>query len=234
MGTLTTAELLGEVKSHLANRDDLTDAEYITALNLMQQRLARKHDFEELRTVESGSFTISGTPAIDKFLAFSDLTNANPREIYSFRVITSDGRSRKLKQRSYRYFDENVPEPEFHATGIPTDYIIWAEKFEFWKVPDTADNYEIRLSKWPTALVASPGTAVSDFREKDDMLVMLGVSYIYNKLGEYERGGRFWTIFRDMWADAQREDRTMPDLDLSPGFTRPITGKPWADPFIRS
>lgn len=234
MGTLTTSELISEVKAHLANRDDLTDAEYITALNLMQTRLARKHDFEELRTIESGSFVISGTPATDKFLAFSALGVTNPREIFSFRIITSDGRSRKLKQRSYRYLDENVPEPEYNSTGVPTDYIIWAESFEFWRVPDSTYNYEIRMSKWPTALVASPGSAVSDFREKDDVLIMLTVSYLYNRLGEYERGARFWNVFKDMWADAQLEDRTLPDLSLSPGLVRPSSSKPWSDPFIRS
>ena len=233
MGTLTTTELISEVRAHLANRDDLTDSELVTALNLMQQRLARKHDFEELRTIESGSFEISGTPATDKFLAFSALGITNPREIYSFRVITNDGRSRKLKQRTYRYLDENVPEPEFYATGIPTDYVIWAESFEFWRVPDTAHDYEIRLSQWPTALVASPGSATSDFREKDDILIMLAVSYLFNRLGEYERGGRFWTIFSDMWKDAMQEDSTLPDLTVSPGLTRPEGSQPWLDPFVR-
>lgn len=236
MGTLLTSELISEVQLHFANRSDLTDAQVITALNLIQQRLARLHDFEELRKIESGSLGFTAVPATDKFIAFSSLTNSNPREIYSFRVITSDGRSRKLKQRSYRYFDQNIPEPEYYSTGVPSDYIIWADSFEFWRVPDAAHNYEIRMSVWPTALVVSPGTAVSDFREKDDMLVTLTTSYLFNRLGEYERGGRFWGVFKEMWKEAKREDSTMPDLTLSPGFdTSHVSGgNPWADPFVRS
>ena len=236
MGTLDTTSLISEVQGHLADRGDLTAAKAIIALNLMQQRLARLHDFEELRKIESGTFVITATPKTDKFLAFSALTNTNPREIYSFRVVTTDGRSRKLTQRSYRYYDDKVPEPEFYSRGTPSDYIIWAESFEFWRVPDIAHDYEIRLSTFPTALLESPGTAVSDFREKDDMIIALTVSHIYNKLGEYERGARFWIIFKEMWKEARREDKTMPDLLLSPGFDSSsiLGGRPWADPFVRS
>ena len=236
MGTLTTTELVSETRAHLGGRDDLTDAELVVALNLTQMRIARSHDFEELRTVESGVFVISGTPATDKFLAFSTLGQSNPREIYSFRVITNDGRSRKLIAKPVRKFDEDIPEPEFYATGLPIQYAMWAEKFEFWRVPDTADNYDIRMSFWPTALVVSPGTAVSEFKEKDDMIINLGVSYLYGRLGEYERAGRFWNIFREMWKSARMEDQLRPDLVISSGYSRTQPagqGKPWADPFVK-
>ena len=233
MGTLTGQELVDEVTAHLGGRDDLTSAEIVTALNLTQQRMARAHDFEELRYVDTGTFTITASATTDKFLAFSSLTKTNPREIYSFRVITGDGRSRKLRGTAARELDEQVPEPEFYARGIPNSYVIWAESFELWRVPEEAYDWQIRMSYWPTAFSSADLTPKSDFKEKDDMLINLTVSYLYGRLGEYERAGRFWNIFRSMWTEGQLEDQMRPDKVIASSYADGPSGnaRPWLDPF---
>lgn len=235
MGDLTGQTLVSEVSRHLAGRDDLTTADIITALNLSQTRLARAHDFKELEFSESGTFNITASAASDKIISFSSLTNDNPIEIYSFRVVTADGRSRKLTQLAPRKFDLEIPEPEYYARGTPHIYTMWQDRFELWRVPDEAHVWSLRGTKWPTDLVGS--TETSDLDKKDDLLIYLTVSYLYGSLGEYERAGRFFGIFRGVYDEADLEDRRKPDLMLSPvrgPSMHGLSGEPWANPFVRS
>jgi hypothetical protein len=236
VGTLTTSGLISEVSYHLAEREDVTDDRIVQALNLAQEYMARSEDFDELRVVETGTLTITGTPATDKFLAFSTFTYSNPLEIYSFRVITSDGRSKKLSYRTARTFDRLIPEPEFYATGVPDIYTAWANKLELWRIPDDAWSYDIRLSKFATALSASTPNAASDFKEKDDLLIFLAVSWIFGQLGEYERMGAFFSMYRARMESAEMKQSRHPDLDIVSDGGRAAdvnVGRPWADPFVR-
>jgi hypothetical protein len=234
---LTTTELIDEVRTHLAGRDDVTDARIVRAINLGQEYIARTRDYEELRKIESGVLVITADPKVDKFIAFSSLTNSNPLEIYSFRVITNDGRSRKLVYRTSRSFDRLIPEPEFHARGTPNSYTVWADKFELWRVPDIAHDFELRLTIFPTALSIGTPDGVSDFREKDDLLIFLAVSWVFGSLGEYERAGRFFSFYRVRAKEAEMKESRRPDQDIisDGGKARPdaIIGTPWSDPFVR-
>lgn len=237
MGTLTTTELIDEVSTHLASRSDVTDSRIVRALNMAQEYLARTKDYEELRAVITGTFTITASPGSDKFLPFSSLSITNPHEIYSFRVITADGRSRKLHYRTTRTFDRLIPEPEFYARGIPDVYIVWNDKFELWRVPDEAYDFEIRITKFATALSVGAGGAKSDFREKDDLLVFLGVSWLFGQLGEYDRMGLFFSMFNTRAKQAELKEARRPDQDIisdAGGADSIVTiGEPWANPFIR-
>ncbi len=236
MGDLTATQLISEVTRHFAGRDDLTNADYVIALNLNQTRMARAHDFEELEFTETKTFAITATPANDKRIAFSSLTNSNPREIYSFRVITADGRSRKLRQLMPRAFDAEIPEPEFHARGVPSIYTRWADAFEVWQVPDETHSFTLRGSKWPTDFSTSDLNAKSDLDKKDDLLIFLTVSYLFGSLGEYERANRFFGIFAAVYKEAELENQLRPDLDLvsrsTSGESAEI-GKPWLNPFVK-
>lgn len=237
MGTLTLSDLISEVRDHLGGRTDSSggaDAKIIRALNVGQEYLARSHDFEELRRLVQDNLVTD-----DKFLAFTELPagSQNPHEIYSFRIITGDGQSRKLTYHAPRQFDKWVPEPQFYAGGIPDVYTVWDEKFEFWRVPDDTYNFDLRMSVWPTAFSSGDTSAKSDFREKDDLLVFLAVSWIFGSLGEYDRMRMFFGIYRTRFEEAEGEDMTKPDKEIvSPhGKARPdvVLGRPWADPFVR-
>ncbi len=237
MGTYPLSELREEVKLHFADRPDLTDAQVDRALNIQQERMARAYDFEDLKVVDSGTLPFTSTPADDKFFPFSTLGSGNqePREVYSFRLDTADGRARKLTQLSARKFDKLVPEPEFHGVRTPTMYTIWADKFELYPVQDIAYPYELRMSKWPTTLVNVNDK--SDFNRKDDILIIITISWLFNRFGEYERAGRFFGIFNALWRDATNEDLGMPDREIGTlgGKETSIYGeKYWLDPFVRS
>ncbi len=235
MGTLTTQELIAEVRSHLGERSDLTDARLVQALNLAQDRIIRGYTWREFDKAESGTFVITASATTDKALAFSDIGGGlDPRTIYSFRVITGDGRSRKLVRKSPRGFDEAHPEPEFFARGRPIEYVIWNDRFEFWRVPEEAWDYQIRYQAWPTALSTSTPTVVSDISHKDDLLLTLAVSWLFNSLSEYEKAGRFFGIFERMWKDAVEAEGEKPDLEIS-GERGPtnLGSNYWLDPFVK-
>lgn len=234
MGTLQLSELITEVRGAHAGRLDLTDERIITGLNLAQQRIARRHDFEELRTVETGSVAQS-----TQYINFTDLsTVTNPREIYSFTIKdpSTDLRACKLTNWTARTFDQRVPNPEAHDEGMPSSYVNWKERFELWRIPDQTYNYTIRLSFWPTAFTSSVLSAKSDFREKDDLLIFLTVSWEYAKLGEYEKANRFFAMFRTELETATGEDATRPDRDIKPpaGAAQPdiTSDQYWLNPFI--
>jgi hypothetical protein len=239
MGTLKQSELVDEVRSFHAGRDDLTDAIITRALNLVQQQMARRHDFEELRSTEEYTPTFMDDPSVDRFIGYSMLsTFVNPREIYSLRVIdTSNTEGDKLEYVAPRQLDELVPNPaELLITGMPHHYTQWAEKFELFQVPDQAYKYVIRGSIWPTALSTASPLATSSFREKDDIIINLTVSYLYNRLGEYEKAGRFFGIGSTLFQEAVGEDLTRPDREIKPNSERHIAASReyWLDPFTRS
>lgn len=236
MGTLTVDELISEIQEHFANRDDLTTAKAVRALNLAQEQIATLHDYRELRQLVSTTLTYTGVKSTDRFVTFSSLgISGTIRAIYSFRIITGTGESRKLTAWSPRIMDEHVPETEFWPADKPSNYVIWANTFELYPIPDQAYDVEIRLTTWPSALVA--GSGKSDFEKKDQALIKMAVSYIWDTFGEYDRASRFYnnaTTLLRVSQDYDEYDR--PDRDIKPpsGAANSPTGTSyWADPFTR-
>ncbi len=234
MGTLNLTALIAEVQRHHANRSDLTDQIVIDKLNLVQERLARLWEWEELDNGEEVTITITSTAKDDKTIT---LVNTY-RDIYSVRIITGStaGRSRKLEYITKRSFDSLFPEPEFDARSTPTIYTVWQDKLELYRVPDVADTLVIRGIKWPDTFSSGVGGDKSNFDRKDDILIYWTVSMIWDSLGEYERATRFFAIANSMIESAKDEQETKPDLEIKPIFEsgNPGTlGSYWLDPFIK-
>ncbi len=233
MGTLNLTSLIAEVQRHHANRSDLTDQIVIDKLNIVQERLARVWNWEELDNGEEVTITISATAKDDKTIA---LVNTY-KEIYSVRLVTGDGTSRKLERVSKRSFDKMFPEPEFVARNEPSIYTVWKNKLEVYPVPLTADTLAIRGIKWAAGFSSGVGGAKSDFDRKDDILIYWTVSMCWDHLGEYERAKRFFGIANNMLDKAKDEQETKPDLEIKPafesGYGRGAPGQYWLNPFIR-
>lgn len=233
MGTLQLLDIRQEVISHLGERDDLTPARANRVINLMQERMGRAHDFEELQLSVTGQLT-TGNPSVDRFLPFSNFA-VTPKEIFSFTLPTDDGRGRKLTGYLPRTFDQQIPDPEFLAEGTPSIYTLWDNKFELWKIPDEAYPYVIRMVRWPK--VMSNDSDKSSFDRKDDLIILVSVSYLFNSYGEYDKAGRFFGIFSTLWDEAVAEDIGKPDRDLvNPKGASVIktSANYWLDPFVRS
>lgn len=229
MGTLTLTELQDEVRSGMGGRVDL-NTRLTRFLNLAQQRLARMHDFDEMETTSTVSLSNTGA-ATD-----GDITLPTLRELHSIRV--EDGsRSRKLVQKSPRWWDKMLPMPDYHSRDIPSIYTIWNNTVFVFPLPEKSYTNLVRLrwTKWPTAL--SVGATPSEFREKDELLIELAISYAYRSLGNPEEAAKHEAIVRRLFNEADTIDRDKPDLEQVGDASQGSQTAPqdyWRDPFVRS
>lgn len=228
MGTLTLDELKDEVRRGMGGRTDL-DLRLTRFLNLAQQRLARLHDYDEMETLSDASLVFTPAPTD------GDIVLPNLRELYSIR-IWDDSRSVKLQQRSPRWWDKMIPEPDYHSRDIPQIYTIWGNTVQVFPLPEK--NYtnlvKLRWTKWPTPL-SSP-TAPSEFNEKDELLIELAIAYAYRSLGNPDEAAKHNSAARQLFLESNLTDREKPDLDMagdaSTGSMSPRNY--WEDPFVRS
>ncbi len=235
MGTLQLTDLRDEVQRAFALRDDLTDARTTRIINLAQERIARARSFDELGNARDFSLTYTGTPATDKFHAYSLVTAAfNPKEIFSLRVIDGD-ESRKLKYKTIRGWDAILPATQELNTDRPVYYTTWNDKFELFPVINKAYTATIRTIDWPTAL--SGDTDTSDLDHKDEIIIAFATAYLYHSFGNREEGARWFAIGKDQFDMAVAEESERPDAALKPDWAQPSTpfaaGREyWRDPFF--
>lgn len=226
MGTLTRSQLESEIHAFFADRTDIDSARLITWLNLAQTRIARLRPWQELEDLDTSVSTAAST----KFVTLP----TNTRTIYDVRLI--DGaNSRRISIRTHVEFDKAVPYPERYATGRPELATRWAEKLEFWRVPDAIYPLEIRRLKWPTTFTSGSDVA-SDLDQKDDALIMLAVTWGYTSFRQLEDAGRCWAIYRAMINEAAGEEVERPELDIAPGHVNDptgLTGDYYLNPFVK-
>src|SRR5690606_19310396 len=91
-------------------------------------RVARLHDWDQLKFTVTDQLAVTAEPIDDKIY---DLNDALPvgyrmKTLYSVRVVSSDGRSRKLLGKTTTQFDEEIPEPEYYSRNMPEWYTQFA------------------------------------------------------------------------------------------------------------
>lgn len=242
MGELSYTQLDSELHAIHGNRDDFSQDERVIALNLAQTRIARIHDWNELWAVDTGTIGDAGDAATDKF----ENIPSGIRRIYSFRIVNTSDRSKSAKLRwvPQRQWDQNIPESQAWDTGQPSLYTIWKRAdnfvFEFFLIPDTSYNYEVRSAKWPTNFTTSSGATASTLDRKDDMILALAASWGFLRKREMEEANRWWGIYREMANNATDQEIEEFEIDVRAPLEMARRGQdaptvqPWADPFNRS
>jgi len=225
MGTLKRSELEEEIRKNLGGRTDLNDR-LVRFLNIAQDRITAAHDFRELRKLSTTT-----TTADDKYIGLPSA----PRQIYSLRLI--DGTlSRKLTLVPARDWDRVIPYPEALSTGRPTKYTIWQSTIELYRIPDDTYTLELRWLASPTAF-SSDSDVVSDFNEKDGVIIAYATSWAFASLGDKERAAYWYTIGKQMLGEAILRDQPYEDMDIAPGFEQfkgaVYSSDYWANPFIK-
>ena len=231
MGTLQFSDLKDEVLQGLGNRTGIDSSRLARVINLAQMRIARVKVWDDLETVVEGTFSITSSAKNDKFLTLP----TNVRTIYSVRVIIGANQSRKLQYVPPRKFDEKIPEPEYYSRGKPTIYTLYSGKLELWKVPDSTYSYSIRMATWPSTL--SSDSDVSDLDQKDDMIIALSLSWMFQSIGRTEDASRWWRIYANMLNSATGEETEKLDMDLLPSFEsmpgNAGVGDYYVNPFVK-
>ncbi len=225
MGTLTLEELKTGVRKHFGDRDDFDDR-LTQLMNIAQVRLARDHDFEELKDRDTLAPAWTGTLTTDKFLTIA----ATIKEIYAIGIIDND-QGYPLIQHIGRSWEKAIPNPEQWTTGRPTIYRRWGlSSVELWRIPDQAYTYPILYANWPTDLASASG--VSDLNKKDDLLIWLVCTWLAVEIDRPDRANYLFAIFRSEYDRAVLEDERKPDLEIA-GYRTGAGGdvEYWKSPF---
>ena len=132
MGTFTLDEMKTEIRECLGGRADY-DTRLTLLINLAQMRLARRHDFEELRARGSLTAPVTGTPVDDMTVALP--TSPKLRKINSIAVMDGQN-SQKLLGRTWRQWDSEIPKTEEFARGRHSMYRRIGISIEMWIILD--------------------------------------------------------------------------------------------------
>lgn len=234
---LATGEgsLVGEVQVALLNRSDISSARCVTALNFAQTEISRLHDFRELKQFYSVATFFTASVFNDKFIPLAPLT----KHIHTA-ILRNGAASRKLVQKPWRMFDAMWPSPESYGRAIPAWYSRWNNQVILYPVPNQVYPIFMRITTYPRPFDLSVPEAVSDFDQKDDILIKLASAYLWGGLGRVDKKSEIEReIFGPnlgkiggMLGTAVKEDSDMPDLDISADFDAG-SGQYWADPFMR-
>src|SRR3990170_1782242 len=136
MGFLTFQEIREEVMAYHTDRSDLTATRVNRAINLAQYRIARRHDWDDLKYTVLGTLSVSpGDTAqdrrTDRLLDMSTLlgTGFRLRDLYTFNVREpGTGRSEKLRGLVHKDFDARFPDPDYPDRAMPLAYTWFATR----------------------------------------------------------------------------------------------------------
>lgn len=231
MTVLTVDQIKAEIRVAMGGRTD-ADSRLDSVLNLSQMRLARLHDFDELRGLTTLTTPITASAAADKVISLAPI--GRYRKIYSMRLYADNNLSRKLVKRLPKWWDDVIPEPEYYARGTPTDFIMWGkDQIELWKVPDIEYTIHVRYSRWPT-IITDDGGDFLDLENVDDLLIHLSASYLYMGFGNVEKSNEYFKIYAALAKEAIGEEEEDFDTNLlSHDQARFNRTRGFDDPFVR-
>lgn len=200
-------------------------------LNWAQRRIAKSYDFYELQAKSTSAVTVADVKTYPLETGTNNLGLTQVKDIRSIVLIdgTNTERSRKLTFWNYRRFDEHIPRPENYPTDIPSIYTREGDNLELFRIPNAAYTMNIRYCKWPTNFTT--GSQVSDYTDKDELIVTAGVLETYLALEEYNDAAiwmqRFLGQLRDSIMDEGDTDwePTAQDFRSSPPM---FNSRPWA------
>jgi hypothetical protein len=225
MGLLTVSAIKQEILHHHANRQDIVSRLNI-AIDLAMMRIARIHDWDQLKLIRSSVLAVTVSASADKIFNLNTAipTGFRLKTLYSIRVISSDGRSNKLTGLTHTQFDQEVPEPQWYARNMPELYTVFGDLdpadvtppltarnpiLELWPVPDVAYNIDLRFQVWPRFLTDA---AITDANQTDlfvdDAIISLATSYLYNSQGREDKAKHHFGIYSAIVKDALNLDET--------------------------
>lgn len=204
----------------------------VDSLNFGQKRIARHYSFYELQVINEVATTVTSVKTYPLETGTNNLGLTRVSGINSVRLIDGEY-SRKLDFWHYRKFDKWYPRPENFSTGRPSIYTRWGNNLVLFKIPGDAYSLHVRYGQMPNDLVADAQT--SDFQDRDQLLITVGVLETYLALQEYADVAVWYQLFLGQLTDAVRgegDDDWEPEAEPSgaPGY---ISGSPWIDPYSK-
>ena len=225
------ADVVGKALTGTSRSGAALQDRILKYLNWTQQRIARHFSFEELNAIQTGAATVADIKRYPLSTGTNNLGLTKVKDIETMRLMDSEN-SRKLDLWSHRRFDKSFPRPENFASARPTIYVRYKREVELFKVPDAAYTLEIRYSKWATDMANDAN--VSEFLEKDDLLVVGTIMEAYMALEEYADARIYFQRFLGILANAVSVEGLVdwePEAIPHGALPSPISGSPWLDPY---
>lgn len=239
MGTLTQAQLNAEIRAGLGNRTDVTDSRITAGLNIAQARVSRFWDFQELKLTATANNTKDpgGNLSLDKYLRVP----SNLKTVHSL-VLQDEANSRKLVEKPWRMFDELFPFPENDPPDRSVLYSRWGYLFILYPIPDNVYKFQLKYTARPTPFGVMDTTAqtgaltqVSDFEEKDDILINLTLEYFHRSFGRVDKADTFLKMAYGDLEIAKKKDDDRPDMSVSrENLGMYVEGSYWLNPWVKS
>lgn len=229
MGLLTLNEMKTEIRAAFGNTTTY-DSRLTSLLNMAQDRLVARHDFEELKVRDTiGTTADTGDASADMVIALPGTL----RQLYSVAVI--DGaNSRKLTRVPSALWDATIPYAEAFTRGKPDKYRRWGNSIELWRVPDATYTLRGHWSKWATALADATPTGTSDLERKDQLLILLVLVWLSALADRPDRANYFWSIFKTVYEESFGVSVYEADLNKSDTDSGSSIDDYWKDPMIKS
>lgn len=237
MGDLKRSELREEVEKNLGDRVETNDTPVQTRLNrhlhLAQIRIARAHPdgWRELNLSDEDTVTAAAT--------YDDLPE-NLRQLYSLRRKEISSHSPKLTYIPSRQWDQLLGDPSTVSSSVDevTHYTLWGggDGFTVEWYPEPASDFDLirRYSIWPADFAGDNDT--SDLDHKDDVLIALATSTLFQSLGMREDAARWFFVYQDLFRQAKELDMTRPDSAIVPrgaSDEQRLVRDPVSDPFVK-
>jgi hypothetical protein len=234
VGALTLSQLLVEVQAGLGNRVDLSLTQFrlINSLNIAQQRLGRFYDYQEMNKILATPTGITGDPAIDKYLPMPP----GLKSIHSL-ILQDNANSQKLIEKPWRMYDKNVPLPEYIAPGWPAYYTRFGVSVVMlFPIPLNNFNYFMRATMLATPFTSANLNVVSDFVDKDDILIDWAIEYLLRLGARPDLADGYDKMALSRAGEAKATDEARPDMDasLSDMTGDAVTGAYWQNAFIKA
>lgn len=230
MGTVPYSALSAEIRAGLGNRTDLSDARIVTGLNIAQARISRFWDFQELKLTATAQNQFSANPASDKYMRVP----ANLKTIHTL-VMLDGATSRKLTEKPWRMFDQLFPMPEWDPRFKPSLYSRWGYLLLLYPVPDAQYTFSLKFTARPTPFAGeSAPNQLSDYEEKDDVLINLTLEYFWRSFGRYDKAEFFLKQAMNDLEGAIKRDDDRPDMSVSwDNLGTIVEGDYWNNPFVK-
>jgi hypothetical protein len=151
-------------------------------------------------------------------------------------AIGSLGQSRKVVEKPWRWFDQKYPSPEWLPPGWPSVYKRFGNLITMVPAPFLQFTAQLSFTTYPTRFAAATPTQVSDFENKDDVIINKALAYFYQTLGRTDRAAYFEGLAKEQLDEAIERDDNRPDIEVSrdiPAIAGAEAGPYWANPWVR-
>ena len=152
-------------------------------------------------------------------------------------AIGSLGQSRKVVEKPWRWFDQKYPAPEWLPAGWPSIYKRFGNLITMVPAPFLQFTAQLSYTTFPTRFDPTQPVQVSDFENKDDVIINKTLAYFYQSRGRLDRAAYFEGLAKEQLDEAIERDDNRPDIEVSrdiPAIAGQLDGPYWALPWVKS